>query len=1027
MQKQSLLMDTGPPLPLSSLRLLVSPLRLVSAALWQIVLRRDVMDYGLVEEFVTTVLEEAPDKMSYRERVQLVMGLRAQISDPEVEASESTFLKLVQTLLEDPVEKEHFFQNVFAEKFGPKYDSALQALLWEFLSRLDTTLPSPSLQQTASWFLPDPAVLEECVQCVCHPQPLKNILQHHRHDNTSVHVGSAQLSGDDRIFSPTSLSPSEAVDAVFDPEIQSEPMQGCMSPVSSDNEAGMAPVLDYTERKTFSVNEEAKPAFSDVLFIHEKEENVKHKELAKGRKMNRTKVGKKNKAFHNLQIDRGLKIHAKPHNRKQEILLPVSEVSLGRKSRRVRSHGKTDQVVSQRSQRNVKNKAYDGHHQNPLAPDPSPATGRSKKSKRVKVCSLCRKSFSQAKDLTAHMRSHTEQSPCRCAHCGKDFELQKDLQKHQQNVCEKSTQHKDNVSTLSCEEDDTPATSAGHDQSEAARPPGTLPQSKRGPYVRHATKAFQPSKARQVCYVCDKTLCNLFMLRRHIKSVHGLLPYMCHNCEESFGNNPDLKTHVKECVKLKKRQTCSLCGVNFMPTQPTEHPRGKQQTLNAVKEHVLGAPQPSSSAPQNTTSLNALPVMTPSSSNYKTCLLCNETFDTVANMRKHLKFHHDVHPYPCIHCGESFPNVSDLQTHKCSGQNIPDSRKCPGCRKRTSQSGPQQLKTVEGENLTREQPSGPLVGCGNDTELNSTDICSNDLSPHHTYKCEEVNVPIGQQDQSKEADPNHHPEQADPLDGSSSLVERESGTPQTSSESTQNQTTSDVPPTDKTFCDRASLLLNVQRHSPGQGKHTCSICSRSFSQALFLIRHQARKTGCGPMRRNRVAHENVPTDAVPVFSCPHCQEWFRSKGKLETHMVCHTGEGFDCRFCGKTFTEQYKLYTHVRSHVYRPHLCDSCGKDFRTKYALTVHMRVHTGERPFSCPNCGKSCSSKGNLKAHQRVHSGERPFACTFCKVRCRIKSQLKIHMLTHTGERPHKCLACGKTFQLKFLLRKHLLASCS
>ncbi|KAK6327403.1 hypothetical protein J4Q44_G00030480 [Coregonus suidteri] len=32
-------------------------------ALWQVVQRRDTMDYGLVEEFVTTVLEIIPDLM----------------------------------------------------------------------------------------------------------------------------------------------------------------------------------------------------------------------------------------------------------------------------------------------------------------------------------------------------------------------------------------------------------------------------------------------------------------------------------------------------------------------------------------------------------------------------------------------------------------------------------------------------------------------------------------------------------------------------------------------------------------------------------------------------------------------------------------------------------------------------------------------------------------------------------------------------------------------------------------------------
>ncbi|KAJ8011178.1 hypothetical protein DPEC_G00055470 [Dallia pectoralis] len=743
--KNQMQTDTGPPLPLSSLRLLVPPLRLVSAALLHIVQRRDIMDYGLVEEFVTTVLEESPDMMSSRDRVRLIMGLRAQ-----VEASESSFLKLVQTLLEDPVEKEHFFQSVFAEEFGPKYDSALQTLVWKFLSRLDKILPSPSLQQTMSWFLPDPAVLEECVQCVCHPQPLRNILQ--RHDNLPVHLDTrARPLGGDGILSPTSLSPYKSVEATADPEDQSEPIHG-----------------------------------------------------------------------YRLQIQKMV------------------------------SRGKREKTsASQQRQRKVKKEPYDVRPQNHFTPDPIPAQGRPKKSIHVKVCSISRKSFGEAKELTAHMTCHTEQSLYRCTLCGKDFELQKDFRKHQRNVCMKSAQRMANVSMRSSE-DDVSAPSVGDDWGEVAQTLGPVPQSKRGPYVRHATRVFQPSKARQVCHVCDKTICNLFMLRRHIKSVHGLLPYMCHNCEESFGNNPDLKSHMKDCLKLKKRQTCSLCGVTFMPTQPVEH---------------------------------------------------------------------------------------------------------------------------------------------------------------------QVDDPIGQQDRSKDLHSNHHPDHADPPDGSGSHVlgEDEARTPQTSSESSQNPTPSNVTKIGALPHSRTCQLRHARHRKQGQGRHTCDICSKSFSQALFLARHRARKTGCGSMRRNRVAHENASTDTVPVFSCPHCQEGFRTENKLETHMVCHTGQGFACRFCGKMFAEQYKLYTHVRSHIYRPHLCDSCGQDFRTKYALAVHMRVHTGERPFSCTNCGKSCSSKGNLKAHQRVHSGERPFACTFCK---RVAEMNDLHVTVKSPDSIHIVIGEGELEDLETLI---------
>ena len=66
-------------LPLSSLRLIVPPLQLVSAALWEIVKQGAVVHYGLLEEFISTVLETVPELLTDTERVQLVMGLRAKV------------------------------------------------------------------------------------------------------------------------------------------------------------------------------------------------------------------------------------------------------------------------------------------------------------------------------------------------------------------------------------------------------------------------------------------------------------------------------------------------------------------------------------------------------------------------------------------------------------------------------------------------------------------------------------------------------------------------------------------------------------------------------------------------------------------------------------------------------------------------------------------------------------------------------------------------------------------------------------
>lgn len=61
------------------LRCLVPPARLISAAIWQMI-QQDVPNYGLLEEFVSQVTETLPDLLSYRQKTQLTMGLRARVS-----------------------------------------------------------------------------------------------------------------------------------------------------------------------------------------------------------------------------------------------------------------------------------------------------------------------------------------------------------------------------------------------------------------------------------------------------------------------------------------------------------------------------------------------------------------------------------------------------------------------------------------------------------------------------------------------------------------------------------------------------------------------------------------------------------------------------------------------------------------------------------------------------------------------------------------------------------------------------------
>ncbi|CAB1351941.1 unnamed protein product [Coregonus sp. 'balchen'] len=846
------------------------------AALWQVVQRRDVVDYGLVEEFVTTVLDIVPDLMSYREKVQLIMGLRAQLVLELCRSDQLADRDTVQPHLnrmKTCIITHGDNKKVFPEEFGPKYDSALKTLVWEFLSSLEKLLPTPTLQQTASCFLPDPSVLMECVQSVSHPQSLRTLLQYHTKPSPGPHVEANALSGDDHILSSPPPSPLETVESSTDqadPEIQSEPVQGFMTiqrPASSDIESEMTPSLEYRESgrgmnldrsanvDILPLNEAVEPAFVNKETA---ERNVNDGTLDK----ESAEEWKMDEAFLRLHTDSGLKIQGRVCSQPEvqdisslstsgrlrqpivllqrldvtDMLLP--EVSSTQRRERLQldkvgSQGpRGGRVISQKSERNVNGEPSDSKPQCSLVPGPSHTKGQPKISKRVKICSFCGKTFREAKDLTAHMRTHTEQSP---RLIGQDFDLQ------------------DGVAVQP--EEDNMSAASSEDWTET--PQDTLPQRRR--VKSQHGKPRQSSKVSK-CSLCDRTFSKVAHSRQHMRYTHGKL--LCLNCGEGFENS-DFEKHKEECLKTKKRLSCPLCGDTFELSEPNEdvnqqrlpreaHPDAS--TLLAAVENVeMEIPLPSNATPQNPTTSNALPFQL--ANNYRTCLLCKEAFDNGDDLRMHLKCQHDVLPYPCFKCGESFQSTFDWQKHlnECSGQNIPDFRKCPGCRTRTCQYT-QQGMTSQEVNFKRHQTHWPL----------------------HTEE-------------------NEIPQEVDPADGST----RGNGieTFQPHSTEPQNPTTCDASPTlprgvdldsrtchvcSKSFRRKQSLTLHLRRH--GEGAIKCPICSKCFGRNRDLKFHLANKTGCGPMRRNRTV-VIVPTKDTPVFTCSDCLQQFTSENKLKLHTL----------------------------------------------------------------------------------------------------------------------------------------------
>ncbi|KAK5851439.1 hypothetical protein PBY51_002233 [Eleginops maclovinus] len=219
--------EISPPLPLSTLRLLVPPVRLLSAAIWQTLQHKTVADYGMLEEFVSVVTDIVPELLSTRQRTQLLLGLRAQLvlelchfeatADLELvqphldrvqrlveawpvdagaantEVPHSTFVDQIKSLLKNADEREHFYQKVFPEQFGPTYDDTLQTLMWKLLSRLEQIIPLQTFQQVASTFVDVSSVLGECMDSVSQCEGLKTLLQYHKDLSLLEHNGKPLL------------------------------------------------------------------------------------------------------------------------------------------------------------------------------------------------------------------------------------------------------------------------------------------------------------------------------------------------------------------------------------------------------------------------------------------------------------------------------------------------------------------------------------------------------------------------------------------------------------------------------------------------------------------------------------------------------------------------------------------------------------------------------------------------------------------------------------------------------------------